>query len=110
MREKEKKRKKREKGEGGKERPVCPLSLFRWERERSEASERTKAREIGKRGHWLFVARSTYGNRYGPAVGMRSFFPFCVSLYLASRSRSVAAAAAAAAANLSRAILSAGDR
>lgn len=46
--------------------------------ERSEASERTKAREIGKRGHWLFVAGSTYGNRYGPtiAVGMRSFFSF----------------------------------
>lgn len=111
MREKEKKRKKRErKAKEERRGPVCPLSLFRWERERSEASERTKAREIGKRGHWLFVARSTYGNRYGPAVGMRSFFPFCVSLYLASRSRSVAAAVAAAAANLSRAILSAGDR
>lgn len=51
-------------------------------RRESETRERAKAREIGKRGHWWFVARSTYGNRYGPttAVGMRSFFPFCVSL------------------------------
>lgn len=73
--------------------------------------ERAKAREIGKRGHWLFVARSTYGNRYGPtiAVGMRPFFPFCVSpIYLADRSRSVAAAAVVA--NLLRAIRSASDR
>lgn len=47
-------------------------------RKESETRERAKAREIGKRGHWLFVARSTYGNRYGPttAVGMCSFFLF----------------------------------
>lgn len=79
-------------------------------KERRETRERAKAREIGKRGHWLFVARSTYGNRYGPtiAVGMRPFFPFCVSpIYLANRSRSVAAAVVA---NLLRAIRSASDR
>lgn len=56
---------------------------------RSDAKGRVKAREIGKRGHWLFVARSTYGNqRYGPTIGMRSSFPFCVSpVYLVGRSR-----------------------
>lgn len=61
----------------------------------SELSERTKAREIAQEGS--LVARSTYGNRYGPtiAVGMRSFFLF-VSPYTWLSLR--------AAANLSRAI------
>lgn len=35
-----------------------------------DARGRAKAREIGKRGHWLFVARSTYGNRYGPTIAV----------------------------------------
>lgn len=52
-------------------------------RKESKTRERAKAREIGKRGHWLFVARSTYGNRYGPttAVGMCSFFLFVSPSY-----------------------------
>jgi len=39
-------------------------------RKRRDVRGRAKAREIGKRGHWLFVARSTYGNRYGPTIAM----------------------------------------
>lgn len=68
-------------------------------RKESETRERTTAREIGKRGHWLFVARSTYGIRYGPgtAFGMCSFFLFVSPSYLANHSPSIAAAAVAAA-------------
>jgi len=67
-------------------------------RKESETRERAKAREIGKRGHWLFVARSTYGIRYGPgtAFGMCSFFLFVSPSYLANHSPSIVAAAVAA--------------
>lgn len=67
---------------GGSEKDSVESESAAGARRESETRERAKAREIGKRGHWWFVARSTYGNRYGPttAVGMRSFFPFCVSL------------------------------
>jgi len=76
-------------------------------RKESETRERAKAREIGKRGHWLFVARSTYGNRYGPTTLPLEcvLFSFLCLPHIPGGPLSLRIAAVAAAVNLLWAIL-----